>query len=148
MVGGEFLHDTMKELSSMTKKAKVSKQGYPYMYEMYNINGYFTGMGTTGPLKIVNTLIDALNDEDHLAKYVLFIPDKDLLVGSKNSAFMMGATMHYIVKQVDLFLERQHQDLLHKRLGALQPEFPKSIWICMLKHPVDKINENLKIFNL
>ena len=90
MAGGEFLHNTMKERSSMTKKVKVSKQGYPYMYEMYNINCYFAGMGITSPLKIINTLIDTLNDEDHLLKYVLFIPDKD-------------------------------QDLLHKRLGALQP---------------------------
>ena len=149
MVGEAFLRDTMKELSEMTKKAKIKKVNPPYMYEMFNINGYFAGMGTQGPLKLVNPLVDALNDDHHLPKYILFIPDKDLMEAKVDrSAFMIGANLHYIVKQADLHLERRQQDLLNKRPGALSGESPKLIWIRMLQRPLDVLVENYEILSL
>ena len=135
MIGVEFLHDAMKELSSMTKSTKLKKKETPYMYQMYNITGYFTVLGTRGPLKIINPVIDALNDMDKLPKFMQIIPDKDLLSPQCNSNFMMGVTLHYIIKQIDLFIERRHQDLLHKRIGALAKDYPKTIWVRMIKWP-------------
>ena len=66
----------------MTKRAKINKHSPPYIYEMFNINGYFAGITAKGPLKLVNPLIDALNDDHHLPRYILFIPDKDLFADS------------------------------------------------------------------
>ena len=131
MIGGAFLRDTMKELASMTKTAKFKKASTPYIYEMYNIDGYFADFRTRGPLTIINPLIDVLNDNQHLPKYILVIPDQDLITNTKyfHSVFVMGAVLHYIVKQLDLYLERRHQDLKSTRPGALSPEMTKTIWV-------------------
>ena len=125
----------MKELSMMTKNVKMNETGPPYTYEMYNISGYFAGFGTRGPLKIINPVIDALNDNNHLPRIILIIPDQDLLKGNMKPAFVMGSSLHYIIKQLDLFIERRHQDLLHKRIRALMENYPKTIWVRMLKRP-------------
>ena len=150
MVGESFLRNTMKELSEMMKRAKVNKHPPPYMYEMFNINGYFAGIAMKGPLKLVNPLVDALNDDHHLPKYVILVPDKDLFTDSKKeqTAYAMGSNIHYVITQTDVHLERRHQDLLNKRPGALSKDFPKSIWIRMLKRPVNQLKENAELFGL
>ena len=107
----------------------------PYMYKMYNISGYFVGYGTRGPLNIINSVIDALNDNDHLPKIILIVPDQDLLQGTMKSAFVLGSSLHYTVKQLDLAIERRYQDLLHKRIGSLTENYPRTIWVRMLKRP-------------
>ena len=52
IIGDQFLWDTMKELSTMTKNVKMNKTEPPYMYEMCNISGYFAGfLALEGPSK-------------------------------------------------------------------------------------------------
>ena len=130
IIGDQFLRDAMKELSMMTKNAKKNKTDPPYMYKMYNISGYFVGFGTRG---IINPVIDALNDNNHLPRIILIVPHQDLLQGTMKSAFVMGSSLHYIVKQLDLVTERRHQDLLHKCIGSLMENYLKTVWVRMLK---------------
>ena len=107
LLGDEFLHDAMKELSTMMKTAKKKQKPAPYIYQMYNITGYFASFGTRGPLNIINPLIDALNENEHLPKLIIVVPDKDLIANTKhfNSTYVMGKIMHYIIKQFDLFIK-------------------------------------------
>ena len=146
MVGDVFLCDAMKELSTMTQAVRAKNKPAPYLYQMYNISGYFASFGTKGPLNMINPLIDALNDNDHLPKLIITVPDKDIITITKyfNSQYVMGKIIHYIVKQFDLFIKRRYQDLLDKHIGSVLLKYPKTIWIRMLKRPsVD----NLKLLN-
>ena len=122
----------------MTKAARVAKKDPPYIFQMYNLTGYFAGYGTKGSLKLINPLIDALNDIHHLPEMIIVIPDIDLLMDKKfNSTYKIGEYLHDIIKQHDLHLERRKQDLLAKRPGAInasQP-IPKTIWVRVMKRP-------------
>ena len=109
MIGNDFLRETMDALTSMTKSAKASKEPTPYMYQMFNIMGYFANFGSPAVLGIINPLIDALNDNHRLPEYILVIPDKDILTGLQEkkaaTSFVIGSTLHYIIKQLDMFIQ-------------------------------------------
>ena len=45
----------------------------------------------------------------------------------------MGSTLHYLIKQIDIFIDRRRCDLADKRPGALPPFTTKIIWVRMLK---------------
>ena len=53
----------------------------------------------------------------------------------------MGAILHYIIKQFDLFIERHKHDLLEKKPGLVvnttnsEEPHPRIIWVRMLKRP-------------
>ena len=58
---------------------------------------------------------------------------------------VLGLTLHYIIKQFDLFIDRRQTDLLDKKPGAAAEELPKLIWVRMLKRPS---NTGVSIFEL
>ena len=141
----------MKELSTMTQAARAKNKPAPYLYQMYNISGYFASFGTKGPLNMINLLIDALNDNDHLPKLIIAVPNEDIITNTKyfNSQYVMGKIIHYIVKQFDLFIKCRYQDLMDKRIGSVPLEYPKTIWIRMLKRPsVDNLKSLNNAFSL
>ena len=45
----------------------------------------------------------------------------------------MGSTLHYLIKQIDTYIEHCWQDLQDKRPGALHPFDTKVIWVRMLR---------------
>ena len=90
------------------------KQNHPSCMKSITSVATLLVFGTRGPLKIINPVIDALNDNNHLPRIILIIPDWDLLKGNMKSAFVMGFSLHYIIKQLDLVIERRHEDLLYK----------------------------------
>ena len=57
----------------------------------------------------------------------------------------MGSTLHYLIKQMDMYIMRQKTDLKDKKPGALVQEYPKIIWVHMIKCP--KLHNNA-IFSL
>ena len=67
------------------------------------------------------------------------VPDKDFLTILHKvscSSMVIGACLHYLIMQIDLMIERRKQDLLVKKPGALMSdEFPKIVWVRMLKRP-------------
>ena len=127
----------MNALITMTKAAKLLKKPTPFIYEMFNITGYFASYGTHGALCIINTLIDALNDNDHLPEYLIVVPDKNIMAGNASAynSFVLGAILHYIIMQIDKYLARCRQDLVNKCTGSLAVEQTKIVWIWMPKCP-------------
>ena len=112
----------------------------PYIFQQFNINDYKLGVGSSvkGTARLLNPLIDALNENELLPKMILIMPDKDLFMALKdrsfNTALVMGSTLHYLIKQMDLLIERRKHDMTVKKPGALPPpDWPKLIWVRMLK---------------
>ena len=88
---------------------------------------------------MIHPLVQALNDNQRLPKYIIMFPDKDILTSlhknNINAALVMGSTIHYLIKQIDSLLSRRTQQLEVRKPGALLPEETKIIWVRMLKRP-------------
>ena len=82
----------------------------PYLFQYYNVMGKYPGLATRGIARILNPLVEALNEQHQTQKYLILVPDKALITSLKmyniGAARVMGATLHYIIKQIDLLLER------------------------------------------
>ena len=76
-------------------------------------------------------------------KYIIIIPDKDIITSLKcyniGASVVMGAALHYLIRQFDILIDRWRVDLLDKKPGAIIDEpddkdsMPKIVWIQMLK---------------
>ena len=139
----------------MRKAVQVKRnQGFqaalPYLFQYYNVMVKYPGLATRGIARILNPLVEALNKQHQTQKYLILVPDKDLITSLQMYNFgagrVMGTTLHYIIKQIDLLLERRRRDLTEKRPGALLNGYPLVIWIRMIKRP--KELSNIAPFNL
>ena len=101
------------------------------------MSDFYAGAGYSGIARMLHPLIKALNQEHHLPKYILMLPDRDILLAlNKNNinvALVMGSTLHYLIKQTDMCIERCRQDLQDKQPRALHPFDTKIIRVRMLK---------------
>ena len=108
------------------------------MYQMFNVDKFYSDLMTKGIARVFNLLIEALN-EKRLPKYILILQDKDLITNMKTSrievGYVMGAIIYYIIKQIDLLVDRHKTDILDKKPGACCDEHPKIVWVRMLKWP-------------
>lgn len=81
-----------------------------------------------------------MNEKPHPPKMLFIVPDKDILSILHNigvsDALTIGAVIHYLVKQIDMIIERRRMDLLDKKPGSVcQDDQPKIVWVRMLKRP-------------
>ena len=124
----------------------------PYLFQTYNVKT-FTPEFPTGIIRLLTPFITALNKNHHLPKLILVAPDSDLLSNLPkrfmNSSMFIGASLHYIIHQMDIAIDQRLQDLLSKKPGSVHPAKPKLIWARMLKHPPTSLDDNLdRIFSL
>ena len=151
MVGDSFLEHAFVELKTVKKKAKAAGQETPFLFQHFNVSAYHAKFGVAGIHHFLTLLIDALSDDCFLPHYLVMVLDKDILsILRKNpSTLFLGAAMHYLIKKIDVTLQRRKQDLSEKRPGALSANDTKVIWIRMLKRPPGLLPcEDLQLFAL
>ena len=145
-VGNMFIKTNIDELFNLKKKAITKRKPIPYIFDMFNIKGYWSGLTARGLPRLLNPITDAFNDNHRLPKYIIIIPDKDLLMAIRNrinfgTSRVLGVTVHYLIKQIDKMIQRRMDDLMDKRPGAIaavnakDSEHPQVIWVHMLKCP-------------
>ena len=85
---------------------------------------------TRGLARMLNPLVEVMNEHKRLPRFILVIPDKDLLQAIKRSAskfnpgVVMGAAVHYLIRQFDMLVERKKIDIFYKKPGALHKADP------------------------
>ena len=86
--------------------AIVKKQRLPYIFRFNNVLDEYSKSSMHCLLHLVKTIINLINSEKRLPKILLIIPDRDLLTQLRkinaDSAMVIGASLHYIIKQIDL----------------------------------------------
>ena len=146
LIGDDFLRDNIRKFFSIKRAAKKKGCDIPYLFNNYNIAGWWLNLAARGILRLINPLVEALNECCRLPKFIVFIPDKDLIINMEANNFcaewVMGAILHYMIKQIDLYIECRKQDLMDKRIGALVEDHPKIVWIRMLKRPQHLTSES------
>ena len=149
IVGDDFLKDcanTMKSRKRSTQTAPLFKSGQQVttnkylLHQNYNVKIFYAGSGVRGANRFIYPLVEALNNNHKLPQYIIIIPDKDMISVFKGNKFhtgiVMGSTIHYILRQYEMYIECRCQDLGDKKPSALSlPEMPHFIWVRMLKRP-------------
>ena len=80
-----------------------------------------------------------LNEKQRLPKFLVIVLDKDLIACTKafgsGATYIIGSSLHYIIKQVDQLIDRCKLDLFDKKPGALFEEYPQVVWVRIMKRP-------------
>ena len=97
----------------MKKSALAKNQPISYICQFYNVSSFMAGLATRGISRILTPFSDALNSDKNfrLPRFILIVPDKDLITSMKTYNFgtarVMGAILHYIMKQMDVMINRK-----------------------------------------
>ena len=103
-------------------KEKPSKL---YMQQYFNVKAFYPGLAVRGICRMTYPLVEALNTRGRIPKYIIIIPDKDIIYSLQDkkieSSIVMGAAIHYIMRRFDTLLERRRVDLIDKKTGCCPP---------------------------
>ena len=122
-------------------QAKLKRKNLPYLYQFFNVFGYFQSSvsAVKGLARILNAFIEGLNNRPRLPKYVVMVPDRDLIAATNYYGFgvslVFKETLTWVIKQMDANIQRRKTQLFDKKPGALFIESLKFIWIKMIKQP-------------
>ena len=83
----------------------------PYIHEQFNVLAYYRQF-TTGirrcAAQIINSLIEALNECDHLLRYLIIVPDKDLISDIDVFEFrvskVVSDVVQWMLKEINMFI--------------------------------------------
>ena len=136
----------------MKTEAAINKKSQPYMFDFFNIKAFYqpSNRSAEGSLhKIFNALVEALNAKAHLPKYLIVIPDRDLILqaGHFNQGLnhILDKDVLWLTKQIDRAFTVRREDLKTKCSVAVGDE-PKIIWIKMIPRPLIK-NHIFQFYN-
>ena len=142
-VGDEFVKNNLGALHELRALAYQKGNPLPYIFQFYNIHGFYTLSAVRGITRMINPLIEGINEQPRLPKYIVMVPDVDILMALRSqniaAALVMGSTLHYLIRQLDTILEWRKQSLREKKPGALPKDsdlYPKIIWIRIPKCPM------------
>ena len=105
---------------------------------------FWPELGIHGLNRFINPVIEALNEENYrLPKYIIIFPDRDLMSCIRSvlgdgfrAARVIGAAIHYLIRQINMLIDRRRLELSNKHPGAvINDPFPKIVWVRMIKRP-------------
>ena len=144
LIGDTFIDSIYYILQDMKVQAKDGKRPMPYIYEYYNISCW--NANQLSPIKntlarILNSIIDAMNDENNktrMSRYIVIIPNRDILKFI-NFQFgisqVIGNCLNWLLTNIIHEVEAR-KDLMHrKKPGSLSASEPKFMWVKMLHRP-------------
>ena len=127
----------------MRDQAAANNKTPPYLYEYYNVEGFWV-LPTTGIHRsiahILNSFIEALNMGRWLPRFLIVIIDKDII--EDVDMYDYGATkelyenVKWLIRQIDILIQRKKAEILNVRPGALYSTDPKLILVTMIHRPL------------
>ena len=110
------------------------------MYERYNVFSFFESpVAFDSYARMQNAFIEALNRRIRIPKYVIVLPDSNLVEASAYFQFgmaeILGICVNWLAKQFEKNLEIHREDLVSKRPGAIHTGETRFIWVSMIKRP-------------
>ena len=145
LVGDTSLKEYYQSFLSMRTQAKEANAKLPYLFENYNVEHFKPPeMSNVKSVlaRMVSSLIQAMNEacQHHLLRYLLVIPDKDLV--KEANVFDYGVTrilediIKYLLININQAIEVHKEDLKGKRMGAISTAVePRIIWVKMIVRP-------------
>ena len=140
-IGDVFLCKTYKGFQESINRAKLNRKNWqPYMLDFYNPKLYVsstTDYKASATGRILNKLINALNENDRLPKFICIIPDWDLIADLKKfdygAAKNLSNIINWLMRQCDILVRRKRLLISEKKPGAVMEKYPTLIFTTMLK---------------
>ena len=99
-IGDSFVNDYYHALPMMVTQARKDKSDPPDIYKQYTVKCFTSSPSTkmeSVPARIVNSIVKALNDTHKLPRFIIIIPDWDLLRYFDHSTYGVEAVTHCVV---------------------------------------------------
>ena len=107
-----------------------------YMNEYYNVLPFVRTGEANCIARVINSLIDALNECHRLPRFLVIILDCDIIDDADpfkvDQLFMQRVTM-WLLKQIDLLIKHRRLEITEKRPGAIFTSDPKVIFAKMIR---------------
>ena len=142
-LGDAALKDWFTTFASMHKQAVEKNQPQPYLFAYYNLDHLYSNqMSDNRSLlaRIINALIDKLNEHSHLPRYIVILIDKDLILNAQ--VFDFGVcdtfehTTRWLLNNIVCVIEQRKIDLHNKRPGSVVAgSEPRFIWVKAVVRP-------------
>ena len=107
-----------------------------YMNEYYNMLPFIRTGESNCIARIINSLIDALNERRRLPRFLLVILDHDIIDDAdpfKVDLQFMQRVINWLLKQIDLLIKRRRLEITEKRPGTIFTSDPKVIFAKMIR---------------
>ena len=149
ILGDKFINDIFQALPDLHNSLREAKHPIPYMYDYYSIT-YLTEHQPTYNnnntlARIVNTLAKGLNEQPRVPRFILVIPDIDILRFINHFGFgvsqIIGKCLNCLIKNIDIIIESCKDDLRCRKPGALHSSEPKLVWMKIFEQPNMKENQ-------
>ena len=142
LVGVQSLRDVLGTYPAMAREAKSTKKANPYCFDFYNVETFFylsTAAIRSVAARILNSLINALNDTEILPHFIVIFPDKDLVYPIKFDEYGLGEIIEkivdWLVKEVEFAVDRKKFAMKAVKLRSVTELEPKIIWVKMMDKP-------------
>ena len=144
IIGDAFLRNIHAALQNMRSEAAVNRKDDPYLYQFFNVMIFYqksNGKANSALMNIYNSLVEGLNKYARLPRFIIVIPDRDLIIQANHFSFGMNIIIEQQIKWLMKKFERAFQmrrvDLKDKCLGSVGHE-PRIIWVKMIQRPLIK----------
>ena len=117
IIGDRFLSRNINSLQITMNEARENpKLPQPYIQEYYNVKPYFQTSRDRVPARILNSLVDVINERQRLLRFLLVILDKDLLhdmnVCEEDIVKSIRQVTQWIVRQINITIRRARLQLM------------------------------------
>ena len=154
MVGEEFLHSSFATLQALkTSPSDNNLDEIPYIYQEYGITPFYqalTGSAEGTLCNQYNSLVEALNKDNHLPEYILLFPDRDIILElnyfAPGTLFILDQELQWLAKSLDRAITARREKLREICSGAVGSQ-PKLVWVQMIHRPFIK-NHPYATYNL
>ena len=88
--------------------------------------------------RIINSLIDALNNNHRLPCFLVVMLDNDIIkdvdVFARDALGIIVEITYWLVRQVEMIIRRKKAEIMEKKPGAIFSGDPKIIFVRMIRH--------------
>ena len=128
-VGDAFLNEIFDEFTMMRDRAVADKKPIPYLFDHYNVDRFTPGqiqrMCTSPMARILNCLIEPINNLHMLLRFIVIIPDWDIVKVINYQDYgvsrIIGACIEWLVREVDRAVTAKKEVLKKKTGWSYQP---------------------------
>ena len=145
MLGDNFLRSSFGELQTLHENAKTDDSAVsPYLFEFYNVKQLqnLASVGVKSVMaRILNALMEAVNTRPRLPRFLVVILNTDLMAefdlsGETKLAKDFSKVLHYLAKQINIFLRHKRLLISEKKPGAVFGDHPVVIFVKVLRRVI------------
>ena len=154
-IGDHFVREVYNAFRGIINAAKLNKKSWkPYLLDYYNSKGYYYQSNNwleSATSWILNKLTEALNENDRLPKYIVMMPDKDIIADLND--FEFGATKNianltnWLMRQCEIMVHRKKLQIMEKKPGAVIDNHPTFIYVNMIRR-LERYPRNSKMADI